>query len=287
MSYRVLFGGGILDKYNEEIERLISSGNVPNSFVMEHTYNMCMENDILKNSIENTNKLAYMVKDEDIVDVKHDSKTTNIIISSKRSFEAASAYKGKKIAVLNFANNHNPGGSPWTASAQEEALCRLSTLYPCLRHFDKEFYEYHIDLYRKYKMDEFGNADIIYLPNITVFKSDDLKSKVMDNKDWYNVDIITSAAPNLSGMHYNINKYKEIMYKRIEKIIQIAKKEGVEVLILGAFGCGVFHNPPEVVASIFKELLGKYHFDIVEFAIYSRNTSPNSNYNIFKSILEK
>ena len=54
--------------------------------------------------------------------------TTTYIVSGKRSFEAAQAYIGKKTAVLNFANNHSIGGAPFSAGAQEESLCRCSTL---------------------------------------------------------------------------------------------------------------------------------------------------------------
>ena len=85
---------------------------------------------------------------------------------------------------------------------------------------------------------------------------------------------------------YDWAEYRTLMYNRLKKIIQVAKKENVEVLILGAYGCGAFHNPPEIIAALFKDLLNEYHFDTVEFAVYCNKDDKFSNYNIFKNILE-
>ena len=53
-----------------------------------------------------------------------------IVVSQKRTFDAASEYKGMKTAVHNFASATNPGGGVVRgANAQEECLCRCSGLY--------------------------------------------------------------------------------------------------------------------------------------------------------------
>ena len=65
----------------------------------------------------------------------------------------------------------------------------------------------------------------------------------------------------------------------------IAQKEKVEVLILGAYGCGAFHNPPDVVAKAFKHELKLFNFDKVEFAVYCRPDVGNNNYFVFKDIM--
>jgi uncharacterized protein (DUF1810 family) len=74
------------------------------------------------------------------------------------------------------------------------------------------------------------------------------------------------------------------MRKRIKRILDIAYKEWVEVLVLWAFWCWAFRNPPEVVAKLFKEELTKYDFKIVDFPIYTNNFWPKNNYSIFREI---
>lgn len=56
-----------------------------------------------------------------------------IVVSGKRTLEASEIYakQGKRVCVLNFASATNPGGDVvHGSSAQEEAICRCSTLYP-------------------------------------------------------------------------------------------------------------------------------------------------------------
>lgn len=61
---------------------------------------------------------------------------------------------------------------------------------------------------------------------------------------------------------------------------------GVDVLVLGAFGCGAFRNNPVVVAEAYAQLLVKYkgRFSAVEFAVYSPPHS-SENYDAFSKRL--
>ncbi len=52
--------------------------------------------------------------------------------------------------------------------------------------------------------------------------------------------------------------------------------------MLGAFGCGAFRNPPEIVADIFNSLIRNYSFETVEFAVYCKN--DKTNFETFKRI---
>lgn len=90
----------------------------------------------------------------------------------------------------------------------------------------------------------------------------------------YEVSFITAPAVN-AGVVQSRNKdardIKEVMTRRIDKVLAILTENQCDVVVLGAFGCGVFKNDPWEVASIFKTLLSSTYaqaFSKVVFAIY-------------------
>jgi len=235
----------------------------------------------LREAVKASIKGQYMVAQEENIDqpVVENSRT-KYVCSGKRSFEAAKAYKGKKTAVLNFANNHSVGGAPFSAGAQEESLCRCSTLYPCLEAMNVPFYKKHSHQYDAKEIGPMGNDDLIYTPDVVVFKTDErtdpVYPKMMKPNEWYKVDVITSAAPELFKMNHKPSNYEEIITSRIKKILDVAAKEKVEILILGAWGCGAFKNDPVVVSRTFYSLLKNYNFEVVEFALASNSDVSDS-----------
>lgn len=275
------------EEYNSTVVKYSDKPYKLYSFIMSHTLAKCKLDDYLQKAIKETISKQYIVYDEDNLEINEDGKTTNILVSQKRSFEAAMNYKGKKVAVLNFANNHNIGGAPFLAGSQEEALCRTSTLYPCLLKEEETFYKYHQKLYKENKITNWGNDDLIYSPDVVVFKTDVLAPQMMERKDWFKVNVITCAAPQLYDDYdsYDFDWGMGGGLKRLRKVFEVAKKEGVEVLILGAWGCGAFHNPPTAVAKTFKILCDEYKFETVEFAIYG-NKDNCINYKIFKDTFD-
>lgn len=228
-----------------------------------------------------------------ISDVPKADKPANIIVSRLRSFEAAAQYIGKRTAVLNFASATNPGGGVEKgASAQEECLCRVSTLYPCLadQKMRASFYTPH----RK-NGNTLHNDDIIYTPKVLIIKDDDHNMLATP----FLVDVISCAAPNLrekTNNAYNSgdgnkvqisdNELLALHEKRARKIFASAIANGVEVLILGAFGCGAFQNDPHIVAQAYKNVLPDFahYFHTIEFAIFC-NAKNIENYQVFLSII--
>jgi len=245
----------------------------------KHMYESLPE---LQEAVKNSISRQYMVvQEEDISQPVAEHSRTQYICSGKRSFEAAKAYSGKKVAVLNFANNHAIGGAPFSAGAQEESLCRCSTLLPCIEAMRVPFYEKHQNDYKKGVLDGVvGNDDLIYTPDVVVFKTDErtnpIYPKMMPQTEWYKVDVITCAAPELRWTKHKPENYGHIIESRIKKILDVAAKEKAQVLILGAWGCGAFGNDSKVVSAIFYRLLKNYNFEIVEFALATHDDVTDS-----------
>lgn len=276
-------------------------GRKENVEVFLDTKELCKTNQALVRNIRNSMRQQRMVLDEEGVTVSDKGRygePAEIIVSKKRTFEAASGYKGQKVSVLNFASATNPGGGVVKgSSAQEESLCRCSSLYFNLNNkmMWESFYTPH-----RAAQNPLHNDDCIYTPGVTVFKSDNAKPELLPEKEWYQVNVITCAAPNLRERPGNamnpgdgIKKVKvtdrqllEIHEKRLRKILDLAVSENNEVIILGAFGCGAFLNPSHVVAQAMKNVVMEYmhDFKVIEFAIYCR-PGEDQNYKIFRRML--
>lgn len=61
-----------------------------------------------------------------------------------------------------------------------------------------------------------------------------------------------------------------IHVKRAVHMLSVAASKGVDILVLGAFGCGAFRNNPEIVSMAYKTALEQFEgaFEKVKFAIF-------------------
>ncbi len=254
--------------------------------IFENTMSKCRTDRELSESIKNSLKGQKIIFEMDSLKCTSDfNGSGNICISKNRTIQVAQRYSKRKVCILNFASACNPGGGVANgAHAQEEGLCRISTLYSCLninQNWDK-FYQPHRHLNSLY------NSEIIYTPGVTVFKSDTENPVMLDRREWFHIDVITCAAPNILGYEGKINSVdiQKIFEKCFERVVLTAEQYGCEVLILGAFGCGAFGNNPNIVAAAACKIMKEYRhcFNMVEFAIYSKFGNEN-NYQVFREYL--
>jgi len=201
---------------------------------------------------------------------------TRIEVANETTFRGLVklAARGGHIGCLNFASARNPGGGfLGGAQAQEEALARASALYPCLLAAP-QYYERNR-----------ANRSAVYLdllifsPQIPFFRKDAgdlLEAPVL-------ASVITAPAPNRGAVAQNESRnlpsVEPALRRRAEMVLHVAQAHGVERLVLGAWGCGVFRNDPSKVASIFAALIkppGRFAgvFGDVLFSVYDRAEPP-------------
>ena len=201
-------------------------------------------------------------------------------------------FSGKKennILVLNFANPVNPGGGVrWGARAQEEDLCRKSSLLLSLESNQaQKYYNYNRSLNTS-----MGSDAIILTPNVEIIK--DVNGELLD--DSIIVSVMTCAAPMITqGMErLSYEQYQELFYNRICGMLKCAAYWGYQALVLGAFGCGAFGNDAKLVSDLFYKALKEFTFDgmrakdffhRIDFAVLDR-TPGQYNFNEFNRNFE-
>lgn len=161
---------------------------------------------------------------------------------------------GVKTMLLNFANPLEPGGGLLRgADAQEESICSVSNLFNCLASRNaSSYYEYHKQIRALNGEAEafLGSDRIIYTPGVIILDE-------TDSSKWNTVDVISCSAPLFTNRNAIIplGDLEHIFRRRIRNILEVAIENDAEILVLGAFGCGAFMNPPQVVAKAFRGLL--------------------------------
>lgn len=221
----------------------------------------------VRNTIRyNENSVFSAVKSEDRAIarvIRTDSVTAVVKAVEQNAF--------LKTAVLNFASYNNPGGRFLDGStAQEESLCHSSFLYNVLKEFNDTYYEDN----RHNKNRGLYKDRALYTPNVYFRNEEGVVS----------CDVITCAAPNKSLLYkygnFTEEENSKVLRNRIKFVLNIAAKNYVDILILGAWGCGVFKQDPIEVATMFKKEIEKLnrHMNIF-FAI-----PDDKNYNAFGGV---
>jgi uncharacterized protein (TIGR02452 family) len=210
---------------------------------------------------------------------------TKFSVISASTLEAGAALRERyeRVACLNFASAKNPGGGfLGGAEAQEESLARVSGLYTTLTPFKEGYYDYHRTLRTCLYSDR-----VIYSPDVPVFAGED---GVWLENPW-TVSFITSAAVNAGAVAKNepdkLPLLRATMVARTRMVLAVAAVQKNEALVLGAWGCGVFRNDPEMIAQIFAEVLAEplfaNRFAEIVFAIYNPKGEKDRNIAAFES----
>ena len=204
--------------------------------------------------------------------------------------------EGYNPALLNFASAKHPGGGVEKGTrAQEETICRRSTLSRSIYTFDEYYsvqFGYPLKPGNNYPLKSL-DFSVIYSPAVTVFR-EGLECTFMEHP--FQIGIITNAALNLNGRNSikltrdgNLPENAKNIYRnKIRTIFRIGLLKGHDSLVLGAFGCGAFHNPPLEMAHLFKEIMEeeefKNRYKLITFAIITDHNDQNQNLKCFKEV---
>ena len=191
--------------------------------------------------------------------------------------------EGKQnISVLNMASHTTPGGGYLSgSSAQEEALCRRSTLYLTIR--------------RQRNFHPIPPHGAIFSPDVLILRTSDDTSCTLLNPSarWWTsvISLAAIARPRLKSQGEEFARPEDVesTKERIRTVLRVASLEGKRNLVLAAMGCGAFKNPPRQVAGLFRGVFGgeeefRGRFDGIWFAVIERGGT--SNYAIFKDVLD-
>ncbi|MBR2087065.1 MAG: TIGR02452 family protein [Oscillospiraceae bacterium] len=173
------------------------------------------------------------------------------------TISAVRQYPDKRVCALNFANANFPGGAYILGgSAQEEALCRASLLYYTIRTAHAYYRRNHLHVLPDY------TDSMIYSEHVPVIR-DNTGNRLTAPAE---CDFITCPAVNrtFAKLLMSGKKLDAVMERRITQIIVLAADRSPDVLILGAFGCGVFGNRRETVYPMFEQAINRYLPETVE-----------------------
>lgn len=180
--------------------------------------------------------------------------------------------QGLNPLVLNFASDKRPGGGCYNgARAQEECLFYRSL--------------YHLALPEN--MYPLKPCDAIYSPSVPFIRDAELR-KTERVRKLACLAIAAVRHPELDSKgQYASSQDKELMRLKIEAVFHIGAEHKHDALVLGAFGCGVFRNPPEQVAQLFKEAIVQYghSFSQIVFAVLD-TSDDKSLLKVFQKVLE-
>ena len=181
--------------------------------------------------------------------------------------------------------------------AQEENLFRRSTYAASLCNTLNSFkHEHLLDKERKwsYPMHEFG---CIYSPDIYIFRSNESTGyKYLCCP--FTLSFIAGAMYRFPEIDPESNRYKDKdiedkIKQKICSILRVSYANGHDCLVMSAWGCGAFKNPPRHQAELWYQVLMenefKNIFKCIVFAILDdhnakKQHNPDGNFKPFADI---
>ena len=197
--------------------------------------------------------------------------------------ELRKRYPNENVAMLNLASGTQPGGGWFEgAGAQEENLFRRSN---CCQHLDLQHYAKWF-LGRRDWSYPLPPLSALHSQNVIFFRGSEASGyPFLDEPELFDVISVAAArCPNLvvdgnDRVQYADAGVRELMRCKIELMLWTAAQHGDGAIVLGAFGCGAYGNPPDRVAEMFEAEIKKYrrYFAAIAFGIFDDHNSRKAH----------
>ena len=181
------------------------------------------------------------------------------------------------------------------SGAQEEYLFRCTDYYRSLYQYTDYSMKYGIDKNpnHSYPLNEKHGA--VFSRGVTVFRGNEASGYPFLKEPWHVNFIAVAAHRNPECFYKNGEKRLvpsevDFMEDKVRSILRIALRNEQTTLVLGALGCGAFHNPPTHVAEIFRSVIEEEEFAGVFKAIYFAiidDHNSNGNFASFKEVFNR
>ena len=160
------------------------------------------------------------------------------------------------LGLLNMASDQRPGGGVLRGMrAQEEDVCRRTSLYPSL-------------IPHKYPL---GPDELIVSRDVVVVK--DRMYRPLAPRARVEINVVLSMAalrePKLLNRRYESDADRDSMRTKIRVLLEHARDYNVKYLVLGAFGCGSYGNPADEVADLFQQLLTTEFVNVFKYVVFA------------------
>lgn len=120
----------------------------------------------------------------------------------------------------------------------------------------------------------------IYVPEATVFRAGAKDDFALLDTPYY-MSFVAVAAINHPEQDRDGNICEEdaaLTKNKMRTMLRIGLLNGHDSIVLGAFGCGAFNNPPKHIARLFHEVIDEKEFKdkykLIAFAILEDHNSP-------------
>ncbi|MBS0603458.1 MAG: TIGR02452 family protein [Verrucomicrobia bacterium] len=205
--------------------------------------------------------------------------------------------KSSKVNVMNFANNVVSGGAyKHHAGSQEEELFRCTSLPLAL---DQEHGAQPTNFYPIHRVA--GQGGGLYTPSTPLFRSG-LATDYKLLEEPVSISVGTFAAFESPPLDYTKPHDPRLQSdaahwtkEKIRTYLKACYDNGDDTLIVGAFGCGAFANPPGHIAEMFMDVIQKEYpncFKKIVFAVLKDGAeghkhNPQGNFIPFARIVQQ